>query len=42
MTTRGVVLSVVMTVALLAIVISSTFWLLKQTVPGAEDLERDA
>lgn len=42
MTTRGVVLTVVMAVALLAIVISSTFWLLKQTVPGEEDLERDA
>ncbi len=41
MTKNGVILSIVMAVALLAVVISSTFWLLKQSVPGAEELERD-
>jgi spore germination protein GerM len=40
-TKKGVILSIVMAVALLAVVISSTFWLLKQSVPGAEELERD-
>ena len=41
MTKKGVILSIVMAVALLAVVISSTFWLLEQSVPGAEELERD-
>ncbi len=41
MTKKGVILSIFMAVALLAFVISSTFWLLKQSVPGAEELERE-
>ena len=40
MTKRGVILAVVTAVALLIIVISSTFWFLRQTLPGAEDLEQ--
>jgi spore germination protein GerM len=40
-TKKGVIWSVATAVALLAIVISSTFWLLNQTVPGVEDLERE-
>jgi spore germination protein GerM len=38
-TKKGVILAVVTAVALLVIVISSTFWLLRQTLPGEEDLE---
>ncbi len=40
MTKKGVILAVVTAVALLIIVISSTFWFLRQTLPGAEDLEQ--
>ncbi len=40
MTKRGVILAVVTAVALLIIVIWSTFWFLRQTLPGAEDLEQ--
>lgn len=39
MTKKSVILAIVTAVALLAIVISSTFWLLRQTLPGEEDLE---
>lgn len=39
MTKKGVILAIVTAVALLVIVISSTFWLLRQTLPGEEDLE---
>lgn len=41
MTQKGVILAVVTAVALLIIVISSTFWFLRQTLPGAEDLEQN-
>ena len=40
MTKRNDILAVVTAVALLIIVISSTFWFLRQTLPGAEDLEQ--
>lgn len=39
MTKKSVILAIVTAVALLVIVISSTFWLLRQTLPGEEDLE---
>ena len=39
MTKKGVILAVVTAVTLLIVVVSSTFWLLRQTLPGAEDLE---
>jgi spore germination protein GerM len=38
-TKKTVILAIVTAVALLVIVISSTFWLLRQTLPGEEDLE---
>ena len=39
MTKKGVILAVSTAVALLFIVISFTFWLLKQSFPGVEDVE---
>lgn len=42
MTKRSVVAAAVLAVALLVIVISFTFWLLKQSIPGAEDVEPSA
>jgi spore germination protein GerM len=38
-TKKSVIIAVATAVALLAIVISFTFWLLKQSFPGAEDVE---
>jgi spore germination protein GerM len=42
LTKKSVIIAVATAVALLAIVISFTFWLLKQSFPGAEDVEPKA
>jgi germination protein M len=41
-TKKGVILAVATAVALLVIVISFTFWLLRQSFPGLEDVEPNA